>query len=172
MRAKTTPISIAIKVQTNSPSNEGSKLSTLDSYLEIMKFSLRHSLTKQAVSDLLSLVGLHLPHTSMPSFYKFKKFFLDLYEDISFSTHYCCALCHSTLENANAVCSNGCTGMGTPIEFLTVCVEAQLKRRFQGMTFSPTKSCCVNAVHVNVMEPVTCWPRKTTLSQTLTLTSS
>ena len=43
----------------------GSKLSTFDTYLVILKYALRHSLTKQALSDLLNLVRLILPTSSM-----------------------------------------------------------------------------------------------------------
>ena len=39
----------------------GSKLTTFDSYLLIMKYGLRHGLTKQALSDLLNLIEIHLP---------------------------------------------------------------------------------------------------------------
>ena len=38
------------------PLYEGAKLSILDSYFQLMQFSLRHSLTKQAFSDLLNVI--------------------------------------------------------------------------------------------------------------------
>lgn len=114
------------------PLYDGAKLSTWDSYLLIMKYALRHSLTKQAVKDLLDLVGMHLPTTSMMSLYRLKKFFLNLYEDISFSTHCCCSMCHSPLDDADATCRNGCDSDST--HFLTISVEAQLKRKLEGKT--------------------------------------
>ena len=49
------------------PLYEGSSLSTWDSYLYIMNYVLRHSLSKKAVSDLLRLIALHLPSSSMTS---------------------------------------------------------------------------------------------------------
>ena len=111
------------------PLHAGSKLSTWDSYLLIMNYSLRHSLSKQAVKDLLSLVGQHLPKASLSSLYKLKKCFLDLYDDISFNVHYCCSGCHSPFEDRHSVCLNGCSSTAT--EFLTIPVEPQLKRKLQ-----------------------------------------
>lgn len=40
---------------------EGSKLTVFQSYILVMKYALRHGLTKRALSDLLDLIGLHLP---------------------------------------------------------------------------------------------------------------
>ena len=73
------------------PLHEDSDLSIWDCYLHIMRYCLRHSLSKSAVSDLLALVGILLPKVSSPSLYKFKKVFLSLYEDITFNSHYCCS---------------------------------------------------------------------------------
>ena len=109
--------------------HEESTLSTWDSYLHIMRYLLRYSLSKKAVSELLSLVGLHLPTSSSPSFYKFKKTFLDFYEDISFNTHYCFSNCHSPFEDRHSQCPSGCSADAA--EFLTISVEAQLKRKLQ-----------------------------------------
>lgn len=50
---------------------DGSKLTVFQSYLLIMKYALRHGLTKLALSDLLDLVGLHLPNSSMLSSYRY-----------------------------------------------------------------------------------------------------
>ena len=38
-----------------------------------MQFSLRHGLTKQASSDLLTLVGEHFPSNSIVTLYKLRK---------------------------------------------------------------------------------------------------
>ena len=48
-----------------------SKLTVFESYLLIMKYSLRHGLTKRAIGDLLDLVGMHLPEFSMISVYRY-----------------------------------------------------------------------------------------------------
>ena len=113
------------------PLYSGAKLSVIDSYMKIMKYSLRHSLTKQALGDLLSLLDEHLPVSSMISVHRLRKLFLQLYEDMSFITHHCCSNCHSPLENSTSLCRHGCTS--SPIEFLQILVEPQLQRKFQGM---------------------------------------
>ena len=105
------------------PLYDGTEVSTWDSYLLIMKYALRHSLSKQAVSDLLNLVALHLPKKSTISLYKMKKLFLNLYEDI---THYCCSGCHSPYSDRDTTCPNSCDSASA--EFLTISVGAQLKR--------------------------------------------
>lgn len=114
----------------NKPLYHGSNITLLESYMMIMKYSLRHSLTKQALGDLLALVDAHLPVKSMVSLYKLKNFFFQLYDDISFTSHYCCSGCQSTVKDASSKCSNGCGKEA--IEFLAVSVEPQLKRRFAG----------------------------------------
>ena len=79
------------------PLNEGAKLSILDSYFRLMQFSLRHSLTKQAFSDLLNVIGAHLPAKPTISAYRLKKFILALILALSaggsYRVHvniYCC----------------------------------------------------------------------------------
>ena len=49
---------------------EGSKL---QSYILTMKYALRHGLTKLALSDLLDLVGMLIPDSSMVSLYRYKR---------------------------------------------------------------------------------------------------
>ncbi|CAB3985352.1 Hypothetical predicted protein [Paramuricea clavata] len=58
----------------------GSSITIQDSILSIMKYSLRHKTTYAALSDLLSLIILHLPHDShkehLQSLYFLKKAFV------------------------------------------------------------------------------------------------
>ena len=126
--------SAGIEAGLREPLHEDSQLTTWDCYLHIMRYCLRHSLTKTAVSDLLGLVGLLLPKATSTSLYKFKKTFLSLYEDISFNSHYCCSSCHSPFDSRDSDCCNGCD-MGS-VEFLTISVEAQLRRKLQGRKFT------------------------------------
>ena len=67
----------------------------------------------------------------MVSLYKLRKFFEDTCDDMSFTTHYCCAYCHAYLTDVESICPNGCEVSGA-MEFLTVPVEPQLKRRLEG----------------------------------------
>lgn len=110
----------------NQPHYVGFQLSTWDSHLLIVKYGLHHSLTKQAVGNLLNLVGSHLPTKTIISAYKLKKY---LFEVTSFTKHYCCSVCHCPFDEAGDECQNGC-GSGTA-EFLTASVEVQL-RKLQG----------------------------------------
>ena len=115
------------------PLYEGANLSVLDSYFQLMQFSLRHSLTKQAFSDLLNLVCLHLPTNPSMSVYKLKKFFLSLFHDISFSKHRCCSSCDTLLDNNRTGTCPTPRCRGAAIEFLSVSIAAQLKRKLEGM---------------------------------------
>ena len=114
------------------PLYDGAKLSVFESYSLLLQYSLRHSLTKLAFSDLLQLVGQHLPTGSMASLYKVKKFFLELYGDITFKLCYCCSCCHSLLEDSETTCCNSCDGAGV-VEFLSIPISNQLKRRLEGI---------------------------------------
>ena len=113
------------------PLYTGAKLTVIESYVKIMKYALRHSLTKQALGDLLTLVDDHLPTCSIVSLYRLRKLFLQLYEDISFTRHYCCVICHSPLESPSSSCRHRC-GADSTIEFLQIDIQPQLRRRFQG----------------------------------------
>lgn len=113
------------------PLYRGAGLSVFESYSLLLKYSLQHTLTKQAFSDLLQLVGAHLPTQSMASLYKVKKFFMELYGDITFKLYYCCSICHSLLEDDDEVCPQECNG--ETLEFLSIPISNQLKRRIEGI---------------------------------------
>ena len=115
----------------NQPLYDGTDITVWDSYMLLMQHSLRHCLTRQAFSDLLKVVGMLLPSKSMVSYYKLRKYFLDLYADIIFTPRYC----HSPLQTKEAACANGCIPT-TSEEFLTVSVAAQLRRKLQGKIVS------------------------------------
>ena len=113
------------------PLYDGADITLWDTYVLLMQHSLRHSLTKQAFSDLLKVVGLLLPSKCMVSYYKLRKYFLDMYGNIGFSRCYCCATCHSSIPAKGAVCGNGCAD-SVPFEFLVLSLESQLKRKLEG----------------------------------------
>lgn len=112
------------------PLYDGAEVTIYDSYLLLMQHSLRHCLTKQAFGDLLKVVGMLLPNKSMVLYYKLRKYFLDLFDDIVFEKHYCCSNCHSDLEDKDGECCHGCNAIF--IEFLTISVVSQLKRKIEG----------------------------------------
>lgn len=125
-------VNITIDERFLKPLYDGAKLTVLESYSQLLQYSLCHSLTKRAFSDLLKLVGTHLPTGSMVSLYKVEKFFLELYGNITFKLHYCCSVCHSLLANKNQTCPHACSS--TAIEFLSIPISNQLKRRLENLT--------------------------------------
>ena len=66
----------------------------------------------------------------MVSHYKLQKHFLDLYDDLTFNKRHCCSNCHSLLKDKEDVCGNGCGA--NILEFLTISVVSQLKRKLEG----------------------------------------
>ena len=112
------------------PLYDGASLSVLDSYLLLLQYAIRHSLNKKAFSELLLLVGAHLPSTKMISSYKLNKLFTDLFDDIQGRTYYCCSTCHQSLQSVSSVCSNNCESETT--DFLIIPLGPQLKRRLEG----------------------------------------
>ena len=117
------------------PLYPGAHLTFFESHLSVFQFALRHHLTKLAFSDLLNLIDNHLPTTnSMVSLYKLKKHFLHLYRDITYTSHFCCSSCHATLSTLESPYPNSCEDEA--MEFLSISVAPQLKRRLEGMDTS------------------------------------
>ena len=112
------------------PLYAGADITLRETYLLLMQHSVCYSLTKQAFSDLLKVVGTLLPSKSMVSYYKLRKYFLDMYLNVGFTKRYCCAVCHSALLTKETTCSSGCNS--TPVEFLTIFLESQLKKKLEG----------------------------------------
>ena len=94
------------------PLFEGSEVSVLESYLMLLQYSLRHSLTKKPFSELLDLVIAHLPNTSKcaTSIYKLKQFFIEMFSNVTGMPHKFCAKCHQLLDNVES-CTNGCSAL-------------------------------------------------------------
>ena len=115
------------------PLYPGADLSIFESYLLLLQFSLRHSLTKKAFEELLCLIGSHLPPNAKAatSLHKLKKLFLEIFPEVHTETHYFCANCHQLLVGAAKTCENGCDGQME--DFITIPVAAQLKRKLEGM---------------------------------------
>lgn len=114
------------------PLYDGANITILESYLLLYQYALRHSLSKKALSDLLSVLNVHLPDQakSAPSFYKLKKFFEVHFDDIESTVKYYCTKCHRQLESNSSTCPNSC---GSSVSaFLYVPVEPQLKRKLEG----------------------------------------
>lgn len=114
------------------PLYDSADITVIDSYLMLFQYSLRHSLTKKAFSELIQLVSVHLPCSSKSaeSLYKLKGLFMKSYEDIKQVPCQYCSKCHRLLESA--LCPSGCSsGME---EFLHIPLQPQLKRKIEGNT--------------------------------------
>ena len=75
---------------------------------QVFQYALHHHLTKVPLSDILNLIDNSLPTTnSMVSLYKLKKNFL-LYQDITYTNHFCCLSCHAALSSLESPCPNNC----------------------------------------------------------------
>lgn len=62
------------------------------SHLTILNFILRHGISKQVLTNLVSLVNVHLPqHARLAPFYKLKQFFEHHLDDMEACVHYYCA---------------------------------------------------------------------------------
>lgn len=112
---------------------EGCPLTTDVSNLLIMKYKMRHNLTRDALADLLKLLQLHLPvPNSLPSsLYHFNKQFASL-KDPALTFHYFCSNCMEQLPSKSVTqcpfisCEADLTDKGSISSFIELAVEKQL----------------------------------------------
>lgn len=93
------------------PLFEGCPLTLAASNTLVMKFKMRHGLTKGALSDLLKLIKLHcpVPNSCCRSLYYFNKLFMEnLKQPARF--HLFCSSCYTEVETHTA-CPNIACGM-------------------------------------------------------------
>ena len=81
----------------------GSRVSTLEAYIMIFQYALRHHLTAKAFSELLLLLQVLLPAVNLlpKSLYLLKNFFLKTFPNISIIEHYYCQACHTPRDPAS-----------------------------------------------------------------------
>ena len=133
------------KVDTPQPLYPGASITIEDSILSIMKYALRHKMSYSALSDLLSLITLHIPsesHTQhLQSLYFLKKAFTSQserngHEDSDLVTvHEYCPTCMALWKNdAERICRICGTQRRkkTNNYFLALDIGAQLKSLFKG----------------------------------------
>lgn len=118
---------------------DGADLTVMDSYLLLYQFSLRHCLTKQAFSELISLVDTHLPRSAktVSSVYMIRKFFEANFNHIESVVHTYCSKGHRLSDDSEAAtttCKNrDCGVMNSNRTFLYVSIEQQLKNKLEGI---------------------------------------
>ena len=121
------------------PLYDGADLNVIDSYLLLLQYSLRHSLTKKAFSELIQLVSVHLPSASKSaeSLHKLKGIFIKLFDDIKSVSCKYCSKCHRLLESTTTVCPSGCCV--SIDEFLHIPLKPQLRRKIEGKIITKNK---------------------------------
>ena len=88
----------------------GSPISTLQSYLLIFQYAVRHSLTAKAFTELLQLLSVHLPRGArLPkTVHSLKRFFVDAFPEAQAVQHFYCSW---PLPSPGASCvGSGCSG--------------------------------------------------------------
>ena len=119
----------------HTPLYDGAELSVLDSHLLMYQYALRHCITTQAFTELISLVETHMPRNSraISSLYKLRKFFEENFNDTKCQVYEYCSKCHRLIdsETTGVPCSSGCEG-ATVNKFIYVPVESQLKKKLKG----------------------------------------
>lgn len=127
-----TSTQLGLPVEFSFPLYGGADLSVLDSYILLLQYSLRHSLTKKAFSELIDLVTVHLPPTSKSadSLHNLVGVFTKLFEDVQPVPCWYCSKCHRSLDSASTNCPSGCSE--TSDQFIHVPVGPQLKRKIEG----------------------------------------
>jgi hypothetical protein len=85
------------------PLYDGAPITMGTSIFLLMSFAITHSLSGEALSDLLELISVHCkkPNLSTQSVYKFKSLFRRLKTPLR--CHYYCIFCHGLLEGPDAV---------------------------------------------------------------------
>ena len=119
--------------QQSLPLYEGSSLTCASSCILLMKYAMKHNITKDALADLLELVRLHCPkpNTCPPTLYYFNKQFENLKYPVKF--HYFCSECfydvtdpHSRTGCGNPYCKNVLSEK-TVSSFIEIPIDLQLK---------------------------------------------
>lgn len=96
--------------------------------LLLFRYSVKHSLTEQALSDLLNLLSVFLPKDAKfpKSIHRLKKYFLKKHKEKQPLLQPYCKVCHRILkEKELCICGKGIS------YFITVPLGAQLKARLE-----------------------------------------
>ncbi|XP_065900912.1 uncharacterized protein [Dysidea avara] len=114
---------------------EGSSLNTLTSNVLILKYSMKHKLTNDALADLLKLLKLHLPTPNhcAESVYCLRKSLDQFVTGYVHTTHYFCSSCTTEVEVNCALCPNSdceaaLVSNDSRSSFIEIPIEQQLKK--------------------------------------------
>lgn len=107
-----------------------SDLTVFMAYLLIFQYSVRHSLTKKALQELLQLICVLLPTGSAcpRSVHSLKNFFTEMFPDHKPSIKQYCTNCLKLLSS-----EQNCECNASTSDFITVPLGPQLKARLEGI---------------------------------------
>ena len=114
----------------------GSSHTRLTSFVSIMLYVMKHSVTKEGFSDLLMLIQSHLPKscpftTSVYRLKEFLKSYLDFQEP---EKHYLCTTCGDILQEGKQCEKRSCRLLNSKSNtFHDLRLEVQLGKLFKGM---------------------------------------
>jgi hypothetical protein len=115
------------------PLYEGALLSVPASNVLLYKFTMRHNLSNEGLSDLLKLVALHCPTSNncVGSVFLLKKHFGA--SKLKTKFHYFCGTCYISVDEAAYLCPNPDCGEdlasnGAMASFIELSIEQQLEK--------------------------------------------
>lgn len=129
----------AAEPEEDRPLYDGSYHTAQSSSTAIMLFVMKHSLSREAFSDLLLLISSHLPETTFftKSVYKLKE---TLKSSIGFQepiVHHYCQACQMLCQDENTCNNVDCQRNNSKtLEFHDLQIEEQLKTMFKGLWFA------------------------------------
>ena len=87
------------------PLYDGARISVIDSYILMLQYALKHSLTKKAFEELIKLISVHLPtDTNMSkSIYQLKNFFMQIFPEVVATPYQYCKVCHELLTDTRKI---------------------------------------------------------------------
>ena len=129
------------EVNEKDPVSPGHWLSLQTSVLLIWMYAITHSITSSQLSDLITLINLHLviAHPVFSSLYRFKNFFANTKLPSESLKHYYCCHCTASVSVNTEVCPNNLCRK--PLDrsklnyFLELNVQSQLKNMFSRKDF-------------------------------------
>jgi len=115
------------------PLYPGARLTEIESTLLLMTFMMKHSLTREALKDLLTIIELHCltPNLFRPSLNLFNGFFKERAED-TVQKHYFCCFCDAYHGVKSPTVCNNCQKNDEGY-FMYIPIIDQLQTSLSGM---------------------------------------
>lgn len=126
---------IACQQEHSEPLFEGSSVSTLQAYVMLFQYALRHHLSSKVLSELLLLLKVLLPagNTMPRSMYLLKSFFVKAFSNIEINEQPYCRDCHTLLDQQSDQCSNILCSGDHFDRFIAIPIGPQLVQMMKGM---------------------------------------